>query len=55
MGQYEALFRPQAVVAQARKLLPNLAAAEIVTDAGHTMNYDRPDFVNERLLEFLSG
>jgi 2-hydroxy-6-oxonona-2,4-dienedioate hydrolase len=53
MGQYEALFRPQAVVARARKLLPNLAAAEIVPDAGHTMNYDRPDFVNARLLEFL--
>jgi pimeloyl-ACP methyl ester carboxylesterase len=55
MGQHEALFRPQAVVARARKLLPNLVAAEIVPDAGHTMNYDRPDFVNARLLEFLSG
>jgi pimeloyl-ACP methyl ester carboxylesterase len=55
MGQHEALFRPQAVVARARKLLPNLVAAEIVPDAGHTMNYDRPDFVNARLLGFLSG
>jgi pimeloyl-ACP methyl ester carboxylesterase len=53
MGQHEVLFNPQAVIARARRVLPNLVAAEIVPHAGHLMHYEQPDAVNARVLEFL--
>jgi pimeloyl-ACP methyl ester carboxylesterase len=54
MGQYEAVLGPQAVLAKARSVLPNLVSAEIIPDAGHDLISDRPNVVNERLLKFLA-
>jgi pimeloyl-ACP methyl ester carboxylesterase len=54
-GEHEQLCDPRAVIGRARRLLPNLAAAEIVPDCGHLMHYDRPQIVNARLADFFSG
>jgi pimeloyl-ACP methyl ester carboxylesterase len=53
MGQREQLFNPQRVIERARKLLPDLRETALVPDAGHILNYDQPEKVNERILKFL--
>jgi hypothetical protein len=37
---------------RARKLIPNIQTA-IIPGAGHALNFDQPELVNARLLEFL--
>jgi pimeloyl-ACP methyl ester carboxylesterase len=54
VGEHEVLFNPHAVVARARRVLPNLTAAAIIPGAGHVVHYERPDVVNTHILEFLS-
>jgi len=54
VGEHEQLCDPQAVIARGRRDLPNLVAAEIVPETGHVMNYDRPEYVNSRLIDFFS-
>jgi pimeloyl-ACP methyl ester carboxylesterase len=53
MGQYDRLVKVKAAIERARKLLPNLRAAEIVPDVGHLMNTEKPYLVNTRILNFL--
>jgi pimeloyl-ACP methyl ester carboxylesterase len=53
MGQYDRLVNVEAAIERARKLLPNLCAAEVVPDVGHLMNTEKPDMVNMRILNFL--
>jgi pimeloyl-ACP methyl ester carboxylesterase len=53
MGQYDRLVKVKAAMERARKLLPNLRAAEIVPDVGHLMNTEKPYLVNTRILNFL--
>jgi pimeloyl-ACP methyl ester carboxylesterase len=54
VGQHEAIYDPHAAVARAEKYIPNVTA-EIVARSGHATIYDRPDYVNPRILEFLTG
>jgi pimeloyl-ACP methyl ester carboxylesterase len=54
VGQHEAIFDPRAAVRRAKRAIPNLDA-EIVADVGHAAIYDRPDYVNARLLGFLGS
>jgi len=54
VGKYERLCNPQAVIARGKLVFPNLKDAEIVTGAGHVMNYDRPEYINLRLTDFFS-
>lgn len=52
VGQYEAIYNPQAALRKAQRAIPNLRA-EIVPGTGHAAIYDRPDYVNPRVLDFL--
>lgn len=54
MGAYESLFDPRAVIDTAARVLPNLAHAEIVPHAGHTLTYDQPAYVSQQLIDFLA-
>jgi pimeloyl-ACP methyl ester carboxylesterase len=53
VGRHEVIFNPQAVVARASRLIPNLVAAELVEGTGHDLTYNRPDWINQRILRFL--
>lgn len=53
VGEYEAIYNPQAAVRHATTHMPNVRA-EIVPNTGHAAIYDRPDYVNPRILSFLS-
>ena len=53
VGRHELIFNPQAVMARARRLIPNLVAAELVEGAGHDLTYNQPDWINLRILRFL--
>lgn len=53
MGQYDRLVKVEGAIERARKLLPNLHAAEVVPNVGHLMNTEKPDIVNTRVLSFL--
>ena len=53
MGEYEAAFRPKAVIRRAQALLPNLVKAEILPEVGHGMITENPMLVNERLMGFV--
>lgn len=54
MGQYEASFNPYKAIERGLKLLPNVIAAEIVPDVGHSMEHRQPNWVISRVLDFLS-
>ena len=51
-GEHEVLYRPHAVARKAERLMPDMRA-EVVSGAGHAAIYDKPDEVNEMVLEFL--
>lgn len=53
VGEYEAIYNPQAAVRHATNHMPDVRA-EIVPGTGHAAIYDRPDYVNPRILEFLA-
>jgi pimeloyl-ACP methyl ester carboxylesterase len=53
VGQHEAVFNPARVVDRARREIPGLVAAEVVPGAGHDMTYDQPEWVNQRIAQFL--
>ena len=52
VGQHEASYNPQAAVRKARRAMPQVIA-EVVPNTGHAAMYDRPDYVNPRVLRFL--
>ena len=54
-GENERLCVPRVILARGKRCFPDLWKAEIVPEAGHIMNYDRPEHVNRRLLEFFSA
>lgn len=54
VGEYEAIYNPRKAVAKAQRAIPHLQA-EIVPGTGHAAMYDRPDYVNARVLRFLAG
>lgn len=54
MGRHDPFFDAQAVVARARRTLPNLRDAEVLAGAGHNLLTNRPDEVSARMLAFLA-
>jgi pimeloyl-ACP methyl ester carboxylesterase len=54
MGQYDKIFHPTKVIKRAQELMPNLVAAELISNVGHFMNAEKPEVVNSRILKFLS-
>ncbi|WP_031071542.1 alpha/beta fold hydrolase [Streptomyces sp. NRRL WC-3742] len=54
VGRRSALLRPRQVVERVTGLVPGVRA-EIVERAGHGLNLERPELVNERLLAFAAG
>lgn len=53
VGEHEAIYNPQTAVKRATQAIPDIRA-EIVPATGHAAIYDRPDYVNPRILAFLS-
>jgi len=53
MGQYEMAFDRRDVMDRALRVLPNLVRAEVIPGVGHGMSEEKPDEVNQRLLDFL--
>ncbi|MET8622774.1 alpha/beta fold hydrolase [Kitasatospora sp. NPDC004669] len=54
VGKRSALLRPRRVVERAAGLIPGVRA-EIVERAGHGLNLEQPELVNERLLSFIGS
>jgi pimeloyl-ACP methyl ester carboxylesterase len=55
MGAHDPFFVAHNAVSRARVCLPNLYAAEVVAGVGHNMINEKPELINQRLLEFLSA
>lgn len=53
VGEHESIYDPHRAVERARQHIPDLTA-EIVPRTGHATIYDRPDYVNPRILRFLA-
>ena len=54
IGAGEKIYKPKKAIERAQRLMPNLTA-EIIPNAGHTLNMERPEIINSRVLEFLSS
>ncbi|TQF07308.1 alpha/beta fold hydrolase [Kitasatospora acidiphila] len=54
LGSRSALVRPRQALKRVTALIPGVQA-EIVHRAGHGLNLERPDLVNERLLRFVAS
>ena len=52
IGEYEAIYNPHTALKRAQQSMPHVQA-EIVPQTGHAAIYDRPDFVNPKILDFL--
>ena len=52
LGEHEVIYDRHAGLNRARTLIPNLETA-IIPGAGHALNFDQPEMVNTRILEFL--
>jgi len=53
IGDKEILYDARSAVNHARQLIPHIEA-EIISNAGHMLNTDQPEIVNERVLKFLA-
>lgn len=53
MGEHETLYNPEKAAKRAR-LMPR-ASVEIVPEAGHAAVFDRPEYINPIILDFLAG
>ena len=51
IGGRSVIYNPKRVYLRATKLIPNLSA-EIIQDAAHSLNAEKADLVNERILQF---
>ncbi|MFG3056493.1 alpha/beta fold hydrolase [Kitasatospora sp. NPDC048239] len=54
LGRRSALLRPHQALKRVTALIPDVQA-EIVQRAGHGLNLERPELVNERLLQFITA
>jgi pimeloyl-ACP methyl ester carboxylesterase len=52
IGDHEVIYKPEQVIRRATRLVPNLKA-EIVPNANHCAQYTAPEFINQKILEFL--
>jgi pimeloyl-ACP methyl ester carboxylesterase len=51
-GDHEVIYNAKAALKRATKLIPHVETA-VIPGAGHGLNFDRPELVNQRILEFL--
>jgi len=54
VGDHERIYDPESTLKKATRLLSDVEA-ELVEGVGHLINMERPEFVDERLLRFLSA
>jgi pimeloyl-ACP methyl ester carboxylesterase len=54
IGDHEVIYNTGRVIRRATRLLPNVKA-EIIPNANHNGQYTAPDFVNQRILDFLNS
>lgn len=54
LGDREIIYRPEDAQARARKLIPHLETI-VIPEAGHALNFDQPEIVNNHVLHFLAG
>lgn len=54
VGRYDPFFDPERVVRRIRENLPK-PQAEIVSGVGHVVYFEKPEFVNGRILEFFGS
>lgn len=52
LGEHEVIYPAETALKRALKLMPNVEAA-LVADAGHAVNIDQPEMVNQYILAFL--
>jgi pimeloyl-ACP methyl ester carboxylesterase len=52
VGEHEAIYDPHRAVKRAAKHMPH-TITQVIPQAGHATIYDRPDFVNQRILHYL--
>ena len=52
LGDHEVIYDYKAALKRARHLIPQIET-ELIPGAGHTLNFDQPELVNQRILEFL--
>ncbi|MBL8046065.1 MAG: alpha/beta hydrolase [Anaerolineales bacterium] len=53
LGDGEVIYDYKAALSRAQKFIPNLQTA-LIPNAGHALNFDQPEMVNARILEFLT-
>ena len=53
IGDHEVIYKPEAAIQRATRLVPGLKA-EIVVNANHIAEYTAPDLVNEKIMNFLA-
>ena len=54
IGSKERIYNLSKAIRRAERLMPNLTA-EIVPNVGHTLNMEKPEIINSRILQFLSS
>lgn len=54
IGDQEVVYKPDQVIRRATRLIPNLKAV-VVPNANHNAQYTAPEFVNQKILEFLTN
>jgi len=54
IGAGEKIYNRRKAIKRAQRWMPNLRA-EIIPNAGHTLNMEQPETINARILEFLSS
>jgi pimeloyl-ACP methyl ester carboxylesterase len=52
LGEREVIYNPKTALKRAMNLIPHIEA-DIIPGAGHALNLDQPEMVNQRILEFL--
>jgi pimeloyl-ACP methyl ester carboxylesterase len=54
IGAGEKIYNPKKAIARAQRWMPDLTA-EIIPNVGHTLNLEKPETINARILKFLSS
>ena len=53
LGEREVIYNPKTALKRAKNLIPRIEA-DIIPGAGHALNLDQPEAVNQRILAFLA-
>jgi len=54
IGEREVIYDPRAALERAVKLIPGIRA-ELIPNAGHLLNMEQADLINQRMMEFLES